>query len=140
VAGGGAEGQKSSESLAASLPHPPTTEPKSLEEPVAKKQKVAASSDEGETQAEGEDECEGFADNKSHNGNPLAISDQNIDEGWEDVGTDKDLAEMNAKSKPVGEEPVEVEGTKDKIAKVLEANGEVASQVAGDSNMLTKDW
>lgn len=101
---------------------------------------MAASSDEVEIQAEGEDEFEGFADNKSHDGNPLAISDQNIDEGWEDVGKDKDLAEMKAKSKPIGEEPVDIGGTKDKIAKVLEANGEVAGQAAGVPNMLTKDW
>jgi hypothetical protein len=107
---------------------------------MAKKQKVAASCDEMEIQAEGEDEFEGFADNESHDGIPLAISDQNIDEGWEDVGKDKDLAEMNAKSKPVGEQPVEVEGTKDKIAKVPEAIGEVAGQAAGVPNMLTKDW
>jgi hypothetical protein len=134
------EGQTSGESLAASLPHSPSTEPKSLEEPMAKKQKVAARSDEVETQAEGRGDLESFIDDQSHNENPLATSNQNIDEGWEDVGKDKDLSEMNAKSKPVDEEPLEVEGTKDKVAKVLEADGEVASQAAGVPNMLTKDW
>ena len=135
------KGQTTSESLAASLPDAPTTEPKSLEEPTAKKQKVVTSSEEERKhQTDKEDEFEGLTDDQPFDEKPAATSSQNIEEGWEDVGKDEDPAKSDHTPTPVDVEPVQVEGTKEKMAKVLEADGEVASQASGVPNMLTKDW
>ncbi len=136
-----AQGQTTSESLAASLPNAPTREPKSPEEPIAKKQKFAVSSREIETsKPDDEDEFEGFAYENSQGGKAPTEQSNNIEEGWEDVGNVEDSAELEPKSIPLDDEPVQVEGTKDKMAKVLEADGEVASQASGVPDMLIKDW
>lgn len=137
-----AEAQTTSEPLAASLPDPPTTEPRSAEEPIAKKQKVAASSDEMEkSPANNEDEFEGFADEESNNEKTLAGPSQGIEEGWEEVRKDEVLANIDPDPMPLEAEPVQVEGTEDKMAIVLEANGEVASHAPGVfPNILTRDW
>lgn len=135
------KGQTTSESLAASLPDAPTTEPKSPEEPTAKKQKVVTSSEEERKhQSENEDGFEGPTDDQPYDEKPAATPSQNIDEGWEEVGKDEDAAKSDHTPTPVDAEPVQVEGTKEKMAKVLEADGEVASQASGVPNMLTKDW
>lgn len=138
-AGGVAEEKTRSESLAASLPHPPTTEPKAVEEPFAKKQKVAATPDHMKGQGGDEDEFEDFPVMSDDGKDTEAIS-QNINDGWEDVGKDKEVSEHDSESTPLDDEPVDIEGTKEKMAKVLEADGEVASKAPGVPNMLTRDW
>lgn len=135
-----AEGQTTSELLAASLPDPPTTEPKYVHEPMAKKQKVTASSDvTEENQASNDDQFEGFPDDKSHNESPPAVLKQDIEEGWEDVAKDEDLVNADP-DMALDEELVQVEGIKDKKTKVLGADDEVDSQAPSVPNMLTKDW
>ena len=135
------KGQTESESLAASLPDAPTTEPKSPEEPTAKKQKVVTSSGKEEkNQADNKDELENFTHDQPYPEKPAATLSQNIEEGWEEVGKDEDPAKSDHTPTPVDVEPVQVEGTKEKMAKVLEADGEVVIQASGVPNMLTKDW
>lgn len=131
------EGKTRSESLETSLPHAPFTEPKTLEEPFAKKQKVGAISDISKDQ-DGDEEFERFPNELTHDAKDTDMSSQKIDEGWEDVGKDKDSVEIG--NMPLDDEPVKIEGTKEKMAKVMEADGEVASKASGVPNMLTKDW
>jgi hypothetical protein len=141
--------QTTHESLAASLPDPPTTDPKSADQPIAKKQKVddATSRAEIEEQkktqpsiSDDDDEFHGFADEKgqeeSHPANAPAPapaeSRQAIEEGWEEVRKDE-----------VGDAPVEVHTTtKDTKADEGEVDGQAAPAVSQPPppNMLAKDW
>jgi hypothetical protein len=108
---------------------------------MAKKQKVTASSDGMKLiEVQDEDEFEGFADEKP--GFPKAADwpSQNIEEGWEEVDKDNGSTKDDREPMPVNEEPVQLEGAKEKQAKVLEAEGEVASKAPGVPNMLSKDW
>jgi hypothetical protein len=136
------DAQPTSESLAASLPDPPTTELNSTDEPIAKKQKVGvASSAEMEKKSQAtdkEDEFEGFADEEPHNENTTAAApSQDIEEGWEVVGKHEVAEKTDSDPMLVVAVPVQGEGSKDLMA----AKGEGGSQApAAAHNMLTKDW
>lgn len=108
-----------------------------MEEPFAKKQKVDVMSNISKDQ-DGDETFEGFSDEMTLDAKDTDTPSQEIDEEWEDVGKEEDSAEV--KSMPVDDEPVKVEGTKEKMAKVMEADGEVASKAPGVPNMLTIDW
>lgn len=117
---------------------------------MAKKQKVAAnSSNEAEKgPADEEAEFEGFSEKKSHDGKAVAAPSQNIGEGWEEVSKDGGSAVIEFESEsesesefmPLDEEPVLVEGRKERMAKTQEADEGVANPTASLPNMLTKDW
>ena len=145
-----------SESLAASLPDPPTTDPKSADEPAAKKHKVQNVDDDArlaemvkKSQAknnEDEDEFEGFPDDEqSHNAAAApAEASHAIEEEWEEIRKDEVAADMDA-------EPMLVDAaasaatlqaqasTKDVMADHGEVDGQAAPAVP-PPNMLAKDW
>jgi hypothetical protein len=132
--------ETTSESLAASLPDAPTTEPKSLDEPKAKKQKVEAASAEDvidNKEAEMED-ADGAEDNLAAAGSTstldrrsrlMPVDSDPIEEGWVAVDRQEIPIEDVLKSDDGEEEPPQGED-----------DGDVPSRAEEVPNMLTKDW
>jgi hypothetical protein len=108
---------------------------------MAKKQKVTASSDGiGKSETNDEEEFASFVDDAPHDEKAATAPGQNIEEGWEEVERAENPTKVDSDPIPLDEEPVQIEGTKEKMAKVLDANEEAASQALDVPNMLSKDW